>query len=426
MAPEVPGSLVILDLELKDSEVKCQVDRYDPTNKAIEPLKVSWNATECPPGYVSAGGGVVFVRRPPGYEHRTYPAKPDVLRDRFSWIDKVGGDPPELMLVIVLPTGYALPSVDEASPLPTVSKVFNSRMALYWSIAGKTVRRAEFSWRMERAETAEMINRSAVLNEETAARRPEQPILTSVIIDPPADKVQPNVLNAASQHEPLHSDPTVEAARITSRRGLVGGIITATIAALTAVSVGIINYCGNGRKSTPSPTTFIGRVVNKMNTGERIRSAKVSLEGESAPPLAYTDSEGIFSFPVTDPDKELRLRIEASQYENFDLRVIPSKNQGIQEIHLTPQTETKAELAGTVLDRNDRPIQGAQVTLDNIPGMSPVETSTDGVFLLKEIPKKYGESVRIRIVKEGYQPNPHTEDVVLGKAPPRVILTRKR
>ena len=32
--------------------------------------------------------------------------------------------------------------------------------------------------------------------------------------------------------------------------------------------------------------------------------------------------------------------------------------------------------------------------------------------------------VRIRVVKEGYQP--YTEDVVLGKTPPRIKLTRKR
>lgn len=85
-----------------------------------------------------------------------------------------------------------------------------------------------------------------------------------------------------------------------------------------------------------------------------------------------------------------------------------------------------SELSGTVLDQNERPIQGAKVTLDDIPGMPPVETSSDGIFSISNIPRKYSEAVRIRVVKEGYQPNPYTEDVVLGKAPPRVRLRRKK
>jgi hypothetical protein len=84
----------------------------------------------------------------------------------------------------------------------------------------------------------------------------------------------------------------------------------------------------------------------------------------------------------------------------------------------------KTALSGTVVDQNERPLQGVKVTLDDLPGMVPIETSSDGVFNLKEIPKKYGEMVRLRIIAEGYQPNPYTEDVELGKAPP-VITVRK-
>ena len=88
-------------------------------------------------------------------------------------------------------------------------------------------------------------------------------------------------------------------------------------------------------------------------------------------------------------------------------------------------TET-ATLTGTVIEPNGQPIQGARVTVDEIPGMTPVETSTEGVFIIKEIPKPYGEGVRISVIKEGYQPNPYTEDVVLGKSPPKVKLKRKK
>jgi hypothetical protein len=101
-------------------------------------------------------------------------------------------------------------------------------------------------------------------------------------------------------------------------------------------------------------------------------------------------------------------------------------NQNINEGQTLTPTPVIAEMSGTVLDHNDKPIQGAKVTLDDFPRMQPVETSSDGIFTLKEIPKKYGEGVRIRVIKEDYQPNPYTEDVVLGKAPPRIKLTRKK
>jgi len=42
-----------------------------------------------------------------------------------------------------------------------------------------------------------------------------------------------------------------------------------------------------------------------------------------------------------------------------------------------------------------------------------------GVFIIKEIPKPYGEGVRISVIKEGHLPNPYTEDVVPGKTPPK-------
>ena len=217
-------------------------------------------------------------------------------------------------------------------------------------------------------------------------------------------------------------DPAVQAAETTSRRTLIGVIITAVLTAVAAIAAAGINKCANAPQPGPSSQTFIGRIINK-NTEEKVRGAKVSLEGESVPSLAYSDSEGVFSFPINDPNKEIRLRIEADQYENFDLRMTPAKNQGIQDVRLTPKTDKTAELSGTVHDKNDNPIQEARVTLDDFPGMRPVETSSDGSFSLKDVPRKHGEMVRVRVVKEGYEPR--IEDVVIGKAPPMIKLTRK-
>jgi hypothetical protein len=86
-----------------------------------------------------------------------------------------------------------------------------------------------------------------------------------------------------------------------------------------------------------------------------------------------------------------------------------------------PETAT---ITGVVVDYSEKPIQEAKVSIDELPGMKPVETSSDGVFTITDIPRKYGDSVRIRVVKEGYVPNPYLEDCVLGKNPPRVLLRR--
>lgn len=210
----------------------------------------------------------------------------------------------------------------------------------------------------------------------------------------------------------------MRAARITSGRALVGVILAALIT--TAATIGI-KSC----PTEPLSLTFIGRVVNE-ETKEKIYGAKVILEGEAAPPLILTDAEGIFSFPVSDRNKELRLRVEANGYQTYELRVVPAKNHGIQDVLMRPQAELTAELSGTVVDRNDKPLAGARVTLDDPPGMAAVETSSNGVFNLTAIPRKHGERVRLRVVLAGYQPNPYTDDVVLGASPPLVKLRRAR
>lgn len=103
-----------------------------------------------------------------------------------------------------------------------------------------------------------------------------------------------------------------------------------------------------------------------------------------------------------------------------------SSNKQVNGGQTPTPTPVTADLSGTVLDYNNRPLQGAKVTLDDLPGMTPVETSSDGVFNLRNLPRKYGEGVRVRVVMEGYQPNPYTQDTVLGAAPPTIKLTRKR
>lgn len=230
--------------------------------------------------------------------------------------------------------------------------------------------------------------------------------------DTSQDTVKPLANNDAEEHLPWYKRTSVIVA-------LIGALV-----ALTGTFVKVVlPKIGSGSSES---VAVRGRVSD--NQMHPLRGAKVSLEGKDLPPVIYTDSEGVFTFNLPNDVKEIKIRVEASGYDLYDRRIDVSAKSELEDIRLMPQTkvETKAELSGTVLDGNGKPLQGARVVLDDIPGMSPVETSSDGVFNLRDIPKKYGEGVRVRIVMEGYQPNPYTEDVVIGKAPPIIKLTRKR
>jgi len=93
-------------------------------------------------------------------------------------------------------------------------------------------------------------------------------------------------------------------------------IIVAIIGAAATVTVGH----WQSKSKDESATKFIGRVTDHK-TGKPLRKAKISLEGSDVPPITYTDSEGIFSFPLKDSGKQVRVRIAADSYQEFDRRI---------------------------------------------------------------------------------------------------------
>jgi hypothetical protein len=108
-------------------------------------------------------------------------------------------------------------------------------------------------------------------------------------------------------------------------------IIAAVISALALLLVGWLQY-----KSKPKAASkFVGRLQDS-NTETPVGNAKVSLEIQDVPPVVYSDSEGIFSFPLSDGIAELHLRIEANGYEKYDQRIGRSSVFGIQDIRLVP------------------------------------------------------------------------------------------
>lgn len=136
--------------------------------------------------------------------------------------------------------------------------------------------------------------------------------------------------------------PTVRAANIASSTAKKVALITVT-GTIIAALIGGLWYL---LFKTPAveKKKFIGRVSDK-NTVKPIKDAKVSLEGSEVPPLLYTDSEGVFSFPLNDLTKEIRIRVEKYGYVDFNLRVTPAENIGIQDIRLQPSNKTDIQQA---------------------------------------------------------------------------------
>jgi len=81
--------------------------------------------------------------------------------------------------------------------------------------------------------------------------------------------------------------------------------------------------------------SFVGFVLD-ANTDAPIRNAKVTLEIRDVPPVTYTDSEGHFSFPVSVHTPELQIRIQAEGYENYNRRIVPFSNSGIEYFRIEP------------------------------------------------------------------------------------------
>lgn len=110
-------------------------------------------------------------------------------------------------------------------------------------------------------------------------------------------------------------------------------IVVAAIGATATVVVGYWQFYPKDNKS--SSKDFVGRVVD-AKTEQKLRGAKISLEADGAPPVIYTDSEGVFSFPLKNPDVLVRIRVETDGYEKFDRRIKPSSKSDIEEVRLAP------------------------------------------------------------------------------------------
>jgi hypothetical protein len=210
-------------------------------------------------------------------------------------------------------------------------------------------------------------------------------------------------------------------------------IVVAVIAASATIFAAIISRWSVITHETPRNETskYVGKIVNKT-TGDAVRTAKASLEGKGeVPAVTFTDSEGVFSFPLKDTRTEIHIRVEADGYDKFDLVVVPLNNAGIQLIPLTPlpssarpipsasppkshsdessnnnlTTATTASgfstVSGNVIDATTgEPLSGARISIIGEKDVG-VSTDKDGRFSLTTHGSD-GRMVWIRAARDGY------------------------
>jgi hypothetical protein len=99
-------------------------------------------------------------------------------------------------------------------------------------------------------------------------------------------------------------------------------------------------------------------------------------------------------------------------------RLPAAAQQGTEK---TPEHE-ETYLRGLVVDRENNPVPGARVTIDELPAQD-FTTTTDGGFSIEKIPRGAGDRARIYVQKNGYEN--HNEYVVLP-GPVRVHLVKSR
>jgi len=151
MPPEEPGQLTVLDLAFAGEILEASIEIFEPprdprSGNATAWLAVSWASIVPPAGYRPAAGGVVSIEDLEGLRVTSSKGKPDDLGGgRYAWRQRAHG--PGLMLVLVLPIGYTVSSME---PMAEAAKVVGSqnRIALYWMLEQREDR-ASLVWELE-------------------------------------------------------------------------------------------------------------------------------------------------------------------------------------------------------------------------------------------------------------------------------------
>ena len=151
MAPEYPPVLVIFNSRFENDKLMGTVEYVEcGSPKPNKRLRVRWGVESKPEDYISVGEGIAFVYNK-NNEVEILPKSIDdapkpLGNDQYLWSEGLDFDIPWLMFILILPPGYTL---DDPDPKPAGTKIFQERMALYWTLPGDKLNRTSVKLRIK-------------------------------------------------------------------------------------------------------------------------------------------------------------------------------------------------------------------------------------------------------------------------------------
>lgn len=177
---------------------------------------------------------------------------------------------------------------------------------------------------------------------------------------------------------------------------------------------------GNNNISNLSPATNKADenvLVSNINSGQNSISVQSSSNQISNQVNSVNTNQNITILATPNPNNQ----IAATPLQ----MPVPDNAAKINAPSPSPSPTTfKSRLSGIIFDENGKTLQGAKVTIDDFPEIKPVETASNGVFILENIPKKADEFIRIRVAIDGYKT--YVRDVVIGRSAPRINLEKTK
>ena len=205
----------------------------------------------------------------------------------------------------------------------------------------------------------------------------------------------------------------------TNHASIGRAISAAIVACLTCGLMGcsgiLVDPTATITSAPSSQLEYVGRVVAD-NTGEPIQGAEVAFEFEGAPPVVYTDSEGIYRFTLSFKGDRLsgRVRVEADGFETYDRNItLLAGTPAIEEIHLEPSesasddppsSPTNASLAPSptaTFRPSPEPAQSSGTSAPKETQSAPVPTAHPST----PTPKPQGGEADLKSLGEGYSAN---------------------
>lgn len=134
--------------------------------------------------------------------------------------------------------------------------------------------------------------------------------------------------------------------------GIVAALIGLLGLIITAIAMIAVPFIEKSLATSPGQAVeYLGRVLDS-NTLLPVSGAKITLDLQEAPPIVYTDSEGVYRFKVAiTSDLSGQIRVDAEGYQVYTRNITIYRDiRQLEDIRLTPSVGLTAPTATRVSD----------------------------------------------------------------------------